>query len=97
MEKQIWYVVGFVSAVVYEDANVAVLLHFVLMMQTRLFTVEVEPKHVGGPLIRLRFMRHATRQKVTSFMGGMKRFLSTSASLLMHESYFRSCVPSADS
>ena len=41
------------------DANVAVLLRFVLMMQTRLFTVQVEPKHVGGPLGLLRFMRYA--------------------------------------
>ena len=31
----------------YVDANTAVLLHFVLMMQTRLFTVEVEPKACG--------------------------------------------------
>jgi hypothetical protein len=82
---------------VYVDANAAVMLHFVLMIKTRLFTVEVEPKHVGGPLIRLRFMRHATRKKVASDMDEMKRFLSTSASLLMHESYFRSCVLSADS
>jgi hypothetical protein len=82
---------------VYVDENAAVLLRFVLMIQTRLFAAEVEPKHVGGPLIRLRFMRHATRQKVAHDMGEMKRFLSTSASLLMDESYFRSCVLSADS
>jgi hypothetical protein len=82
---------------VYVDANAAVFLRFVLMIQTRLFTVEVEPKHVGGPLIRLRFMRHATRQKVASNMGQMKRFLSTLASLLLDGGYFRSCVLSADS